>query len=175
MSERLQAECEAAGLGNRYRELLANGCTPQLANMLAFRQSPAERGTDRSFWEGRLVSEYDNSNGKMMLDMAKKAGINTTGKIYVGGLARTGLGVRDPQAWVSDTGDIKRIAKQRNLDVDGVVTHRAVGEPVETPNVKLAPDIVKRFVKEKAAADPDFARKPKREQAEIVIDKHGAK
>lgn len=172
--ELLRIDCEQAGLGERYQELLALGNSPRLAHMLAFRQSPAEKGTDRAFWEGRLVSEYDSPNGKMTLDMAKKAGVNTHGRIYVSGLARAGLGPRDPEAWVSGTGDIKDAARKRNLTVEGAVNHTAHDVPPEKP-VKLARRVVKELVQQRATHDPDFARKPKREQAEIIIDRHGSK
>ena len=70
---------------------------------------------------------------------AKDAGVNTKGKIYLGGLARY---PGDPEAWVSGRGDVQRICETRGWGSRGAVNVKSqepTESPVETP---LAEDIV---------------------------------
>ena len=59
---------------------------------------------------------------KKYREQAIKQGISMTGKRYMHSLADY---PGDPTAWVSDTHDVKRILKEKNLNSTGVVTNKA--------------------------------------------------
>lgn len=102
--------------------------------------------------------------GDRFQQMAREAGVVTRGKQYMGGLARF---PGDPQAWVSTRGEIRKIAEKRNLNVDGIVKHKA--EQAPPPKKGLSESIVKRYV------DQELARNPGRKREHViaeVIDRH---
>ena len=140
--------------------------------MLAMQKSPCTKGTANHFFEGRMVSEYDSGVGQMQLAMAHKAGINTTGKIYVSGLADADKGPGTPEAWVAHPDDIVAVAKMKGRSVTGCVNYTAPEREPE-PDIPLGDDIVRECIADETRADPNFARKHPVEQREIVIDKHG--
>lgn len=68
--------------------------------------------------------------------------------------------------------NVKRIVQARNMDCEGVVSHRAhETAPVEAP--RLASDIVERIVEEKIALDPGLASKSRQDLRAEVVEKHG--
>jgi hypothetical protein len=155
----------------RYEELRAAGQSHAMADMLAHRQFPGTR-TEESFWRGRRVSDQfgETPAGKAMGEqyraMAKAAGVNPHGKVYQAGLASY---PGDPSAWVSDTSDVLRIAKEKNLNVSGAVTHKAAD--IEVPShldqpYEVAADVVDEAFEQKLATDPDLRFAPAEKQAE---------
>lgn len=147
----------------------------RFAEMCRVRKAPGTMGTDRAFLEGQhnhgFTEEPDFMQG-MLVTKAKEAGINITGKKYVGGLADH-RGPKDPMAWVSDTHEALAVAKARNLDVTGVVNHRA--HEVDPPkDVPLAENRIRDLDRMYAAKDPSWKRKRKQERREAIIDAHGA-
>jgi hypothetical protein len=153
-----------------YQSALANGATERFAIMVALQTPPGTRGSDRAFMEGRLnnqqLDDMPDFQAKRMLSQARSAGINPTGKVYVGGLADH-RGFKDPAAWVDSTGDILRVARDRNLTVDGAVTHK--GTPVP-PQRKV---LNERIVNEEMARYRKLHPGKKREELrEMVISKH---
>ena len=113
-----------------YRE---NGQSPRFAAIAACQRAPGTKGSDRAFNEHarRRMDRMHATNQERILGIAKRAGINTQGKYYVGGLGR----YNDPAAWVSTTDDILSVAKARNLNVEGSVNHTAT--PVGPPRYGL--------------------------------------
>tara|TARA_Y100001978_G_scaffold38626_1_gene34413 strand:+ start:1841 stop:2377 length:537 start_codon:yes stop_codon:yes gene_type:complete len=111
-----------------YVKMVEDGQTEQFAVMCALRQPPATKGTDRTFMEGKLNQQWLDDmppfQAKRMLREAKQAGIDTTGKFYMSGLADR-RGAADPMAWISTTAEIKEVAKARNLEVKGIVNVKA--------------------------------------------------
>jgi hypothetical protein len=120
-----------------YERLLSAGYGHKWAEMCTLQQPPGTKGTDRALMQGRLneewLGEMAPDTAKHMLSEAKAAGINTSGKYYMGGLADK-RAHRDPAAWVDSAGDILKVAKQRNLTVSGVIDHK--GEPQAPPKPK---------------------------------------
>lgn len=106
-----------------YVRMRRDGESHNMAEMLATRSFPGVKGTDSVFMEGRHLDgsqfEKDAPNvGQHHLELARKAGVNVTGKYYSGTLARF---PGDPRAWISGLGDVKRIAEERNIGVAGAV------------------------------------------------------
>jgi hypothetical protein len=96
------------------------------AAMVATQTPPGTSGTDRAFMEGRMnnqqLDEMPVRQAKYVAAEAKSAGINISGKHYVGGLADK-RGWRDPEAWVSNNDDVLKVAHRRRLAVAGTVNY----------------------------------------------------
>lgn len=135
----------------------------KLAEMFAL-ASPPMSNTDREFLEGQGGC-YDQFQGNEYLGrfysyMAKKTGVDTTGKVYLSGLAAF---PGDPEAWVSGRGDAERVCRERGWACDGSV--KVKGEVREPDRKwKVADDIVSdrasRLV-EKGEAKPGEEAKEK--------------
>jgi hypothetical protein len=156
-----------------YEQSLRNGCSPKLAEMLAFRQAPGTKGTDRSFLEGR---HNDLGFGKMRNDMqefyvrrAKEHGVSVEGKVYESGLARF---PGDPKAWVSSVGEVQAICREQNLTCTGAVEYQG-HEVAPIPDCPLSEQLIRENMVETLAKEPGKKR-DLREVREEVIAKHGA-
>ena len=158
-----------------FLDMLRKGESWNMAVMLACREAPRPNYSEQAFQESmRLRMEEMTPNMRKIIDMAEKAGINTHGKYYVGGLGRP----TDPSAWVSDTSDVKRVCREKNLTCEGLVRHQ--GTPVPPKRVPLAPDLKRRLALEYLKARPDMREKyrknPSKTLAEaegLVVEKHG--
>ncbi len=152
-----------------------NHCAHALAEMLAFRAFPGTVGTDRAFMQGRLhqtggqqFERLPRWVGEQYVQQALAAGVNPTGKYYSGSLARY---PGDPRAWIDSLGDVRRVAAERGLSVQGAVTI----EPPEAPSqsepapYRVAPDIVQAKVAERLAEQPELASK--REEVTYEVSK----
>lgn len=158
----------------RYWNMIAKGESRQMALMLAMQKSPMMGESDRSFCETRkrCMGEMNAENRQKVLEIAAKAGINTHGKYYMSGLGR----YDDPQSWVSSVDDAKAVCKRKNLTAVGLFNHK--GTPMPPPKkVKLAPDIVNRYV-QKELQNPKTAEKVRKKRhglaslKEKVISEH---
>jgi hypothetical protein len=143
-----------------YKRALANGAGERFAEMAALRTPPGTKGTDKAFMEGRLAGSWLDKlpprQARRMVREAQAAGINTSGKFYMGGLADK-RGHADPAAWVDSVDDVRRVAKSRNLEVHGIVDYT----PPEAPppkRVDLAPDIVKSAVRKELKKNPGMKK-----------------
>jgi len=134
-----------------YLSMLQGGCTERFAEMCSVGIAPGTKGTDRALMEGRYNNEWmdrlPSRQAGWIAREAKAAGISVGGKMYIGGIADK-RGHLDPEAWVDSAADIKRVAAKRNLEVDGVVTHRAHEAP--PPKAK---DISDSILREHVAAE----------------------
>lgn len=177
--ERYADECRAAGVLAEYEELLAAGNPPGAAAMFALQSPPGSRNTDRAFCDGqrRKMERMAPGNRNKMIAIAKKAGIKTDGKFYVGGLGR----YDDPKAWVTCADDVLTSCKLTKSAATGVINcdYTEHDKPREEP--ALAPDLVSTYTKRKLAADPALLEKvrknPKKlkEVQESVVSTHGRK
>jgi hypothetical protein len=173
----LEAEVERAGVRAQFDKMVADGQGVEFAAMCALQQPPGSKNTDRAFQDGarRRMENMGAKTKSALLGAAQKAGINTAGKFYVGGLGRA----QDPSAWVSTAQDVLDVCKKKNLNCEGVVNHKATFRDAPPPDVKLAPDLVREFAANAMDADPGLAERCKRsktarqELAEKVIEKHG--
>ncbi len=148
----------SAEVQHHYMRMIADGQTERWAAMCALQQPPGTKGTDRAFQQGRLdgnwLDELPPHQAKRMVREAKAAGIDITGKQYMSGLANK-LGHCDPKAWVSDVADVKRVARERNLEVKGIVNVEAREEaPVRRD---LNPKIAKELAKKEMAKSPGLS------------------
>lgn len=143
-----------------YRSMLAQGLSEAWALMCALQQPPGTRGTDRAFMQGRYANEWMKNQPKAlterMLRDAKAAGISTSGKFFMGGIADR-RGHCDPEAWVDSTADIVRVAKKRDLEVHGIVEYvpPQKGPPKE---IDINPKILREHVREEMKANPKLKR-----------------
>jgi hypothetical protein len=143
-----------------YVRMIRDGQTPQFAAMCALQQAPGTRGTDRALMQGRYAGEWMNHMHRPLADRmareARAAGINISGKFYMGGLADK-RGHRDPAAWVDSVADIKRVAQERDLHVQGIVEYTP---PDRGPrkSVDIAPDILREQVRRELKKNPRMKR-----------------
>ena len=141
-----------------YLKMIEEGQSMQWALMCALQQPPGTRGTDRSFMEGRYSGNWLDSlpkrQAKWLIAEAKKAGINPSGKVYIGGLADK-RGHLDPMAWVDSVDDVKRVAKARNLNVQGLVNVTAHEEPPKS--VDINPRIARELARKEIAKNPSLS------------------
>jgi hypothetical protein len=140
----------------RYLTAIENGATEKFAEMVASQTPPGTRGTDRAFMEGRYAGNWMDGMppqlANRMVREARAAGINTTGRFYMGGLADK-RAHRDPEAWVDSVDDVKRVAKKRRLEVHGIVDY-VPPEAAPPKRVGLNPSIVKENVAKLLTEDP---------------------
>jgi hypothetical protein len=145
---------------SHYIRMIEDGQTERFAAMCALAQPPGTRGTDRAFMQGRLAGEWLNAlprkQASWLVAQAEAAGINTSGKFYMGGIADK-RAHRDPEAWVDSTADILRVAKKRDLEVHGIVDYvpPQKGPPKE---VDINPRILREHVREEMKANPKLKR-----------------
>ena len=154
-----------------YARLLAEGYGHRWAEMCALQQPPGVKGTDRAVMQGRYAEQWlddmPTDQARRITREARAAGINISGKYYCSGLADK-RGHCDPAAWIDSAADIKRVAVKRNLNVRGIVEHKAVDLP--PPQSKPLSD---RLIREMSAIERK--RHPGKSRAEIremVIDKY---
>lgn len=142
----------------------------RFAAMVAMRQPPGTKGTDRAFMQGRMnnqqLDDMPARQAKYLADEARKSGINISGKYYCGGIADK-RGWRDPKAWVSSNDDVLRVAQERRMAVSGSVNYDPGPAP---PQRKLISDsIVNDAVRREKRKNPSAKTAELREK---VIEKH---
>jgi hypothetical protein len=153
-----------------YTKMIEDGQTERFAVMCSLQQAPGTKGLDGTFMEGKYNGQWLDKlppkQARWMLAEAKAAGISTVGKFYCSGLADK-RGHCDGEAWVDSTSDILRVAKKRNLDVQGAVTHK--GTPTPPKRVPLNPKLVNKMAGELMRKDPHMSR---RDAVETVKSRH---
>lgn len=157
-----------------YLKMVQNGVAPRMAEMLALQSPPAVKGTDRTLMQGRYNNEQfdamppDHARG--LLQIARKAGINPSGKYYCSGLADK-RGPADPAAWIDSVSDVQKVASARNLTVTGAVQHK--GDAMPRPKSKpLSEPLVREMMKVEKHQKPTMK---KGELRDYVIEKYGRK
>ncbi len=156
----------------RYERMRQQGTPHTLAEMFALRSPPGTRFTEKAFLEGRKMDVNDPVD-RLVLEKARAAGINTQGKVYIGGLA-DGRGPADPGAWVSSADDVLAVAKRRQLRVEGALKYDPGPVQEREPKYKIAPDIMRRLMRQ-YRKKPEYRKKSKRELREIIEAKHAPK
>lgn len=157
-----------------YARLLSQGQSHKWAEMCALQQPPGVKGTDRAWMQGRYnnqqLDQMPADHARNVVALAKRAGINPSGKYYAGSLADH-RGPGDPMAWVDSAADVKRVAQARNLTVTGAVEHKGI--PMPRPKAR---PLSERLTREMMAVEK--RRHPgmkKGELREMVISKYGRK
>ncbi len=168
----LPSEVAAAGANAiaTYKRSLESGATEQFAVMVALQTPPGTKGTDRAFMQGRCnnqqLDDMPRSQAEWLSREARAAGISIEGKYYCGGLADH-RAWRDPEAWVSGTDDIARVAAKRGKSVSGSVNYEAPAVPPKRTliNEQIVRDEVRKLKKQNPKAKVGELR-------ERVIEKH---
>jgi hypothetical protein len=173
----IEEEMDRAGIRHIYDCLIKDGQSPNMAAMLASMKPPGSWNTGKDF------SKRENDRMRCLADdqredivrVAKSAGINTHGKTYNGQLG----GYKDPMAWVSDTGDVRKAAIAKEMDIDGMVKVNAYRGPKK--KVRLAEDIIDRLegdARKKNRKLDESCKKSDNARKELrgkLVDKHGAR
>jgi hypothetical protein len=141
--------------------------------MVVFQQPPGVKGSDRSFMEGRYnnqqLDQMPRDHAQNIVALAKRAGINVSGKYYASGLADS-RGPADPEAWIDGASDVKRVAMKRNLTVEGSVTHKGI--PVEAKKKPLSERLTREMMQRERHLHPNMKSG---ELREMVVAKYGRK
>lgn len=176
---KVPADVEACGPAavEHYRRMIRAGQSERFAAMCATQTPPGTKGSDRAFMEGRYNNEYMGAMGQRcasrMVREARAAGINTSGKFYMGGLADK-RGHCDPEAWVDSVDDVRRVAKARNLEVHGIIDYVPPEQP-PPKRVDIDPNIVRENVDAEMKKNPGARRKDVVERVKDRITPHWKK
>lgn len=154
-----------------YLSMIKDGQSPKFAEMCAVQTPPGVRGTDRAVMQDRYNMQWLDKMSphlaKQIVGRAKKAGINIEGKYYQSGLADA-RGPADPAAWIDTAADIKRVARERNLHVTGIVEHVAHEVP-PPPSKPISDRLMKKYLSHYRRQSPG---KKDGELREMIVDKH---
>lgn len=161
-----------------YDEIVRRGNTPQMAMMFLAQRAPVMGQSDRQFTQSynRHMRSMLSMNQEKIVEIAQKAGVNTHGKFYVGGLGR----YTDQRAWCSTVEDVRTALKaDPYLTAEGPgIKHTGRVAPPPPP-CPMAPDIVKRETDREIAANPRLREKLKKgklkrkDVEQKVIHKYG--
>lgn len=146
----------------RYEQMRRDGQSHLLAEMLACQRPP--RGKDNTSW---LAANSKAIGGGDLAPpvrqhheaMARAAGVNIEGKVYMPGLARQNM-PGDPMAWVTDHSEFKRRLESRGDGwSDGTQSVRARDDIAPTPGIDVAPELVEERACQMIEANPDLLHK----------------
>lgn len=171
IDEMIMAEVQNLPIDKRceFVDMVESGTSPKLALMFVS-QTPPDCRSNTKFMAhfGANGKQFENSRrGDAYEKVAKKLGFNTKGKVYISGLARF---PGDPQAWISDRDDIKRICEKNNYNCEGEFNITARNDVPPKPPVDLAPQLVEQGVRDLLQEDPGLKSKPVEELRERVIE-----
>lgn len=176
--EGMQYEAYVAGVDKPYQAMIDAGTSPRLALMLAMQKFPGTKGTDATFnklQREQMTHDYTEDDRERIVRIARRAGINPTGKTYNGQLGR----YNDPKAWVSDTHDVRKTAQEKGLSLRGQVNVENEPRPITTK--RLSDQLIAETEQEYLAADPALRQKVAKNKSarhalrEKIIEKHGRK
>jgi len=164
-------------LGN-YLKLRLDGVKPVWAKMSACRRAAAMNCSDRDFnrAERRKMEDMNPYYRRSIMAIAKRAGIDTSGKFYVGALGR----YDDPGAWVSTVDDVRTTARKKKMAFEGLVNCDYTEDQPVT-RCRLAPDLVEEQAQQELAENPALAEKARRKPSVLqevrrtVVEKYGAR
>jgi hypothetical protein len=145
------------------------GTSHNLAEMFALRLPPMSN-SDREFLEGHVNGnqfEKTPAIGNRYRRMARAAGVNPTGKVYLSGLAEY---PGDPRAWIGGRGDATRVCEERGYDADGSIRVRAARQR-EHPQVEVADDILEAEANKILATHPEPQKVNKGELKDQIKEK----
>lgn len=174
----IEAEMDGMGVRAWYDEMVASGESPTMAAMFATQRGPAVQGTDSEFMrrEHDRMSSMEERQRDAIVEVARRAGINTHGKCYNGQLGK----YNDPHAWVSTTSDVRKVAEEKGFTVKGAVNVKGP-EPMPPEKVSLASDVLDGLEAKARIADPSLnercTKKPAARRAlrEQLTAKHAPK
>lgn len=127
----------------------------KLAEMLALSAPPMSR-SDKEFLEGHCNgNQFEKTPilGDAYAAEARAQGVDITGKVYIGGLASY---PGDPTAWVAGRGDVERVARDKGMNVEGLVTVKSAPRD-PAPEVGVADDLVSQALESRLEQNPGLA------------------
>lgn len=150
-----------------------------MEEILQSKTAPGTMNTDRAFLQGTGSQSLTHGMGPVFAqryyERARKAGISTSGKVYV-----SQLGTPDnPLAWVSGLDDVKKSCEIQGKGCDALGVKPVIKDP--GPDIPLAEDIVQEEVAKRLMKNPDLAAKVMENPEKLndlkgeVIDKHGSR
>lgn len=142
-----------------YEMIRDKGTSHNLAKIFALRQCPSIQ-TGKQFVNSRPTHVNPSVHAERVA-AAEAAGVSTTGKEYISQLARF---PRDPEAWVRDPSDIKRVCEKNNWGCDGLVKVKAHETPPE-PDIPIAKNIWDRRTQAILEKNPEMPIEAARERA----------
>jgi putative FmdB family regulatory protein len=107
----------------------------------------AQIRTEATFQSGIKLggAQFGDATREFYLNAAREAGVNPEGKVYD---SRIAAFPGDPQAWVKNADEVRRVIEERNWSCTGDMTVKC--EPVPpAPNVPLADHIVEELVEDR--------------------------
>lgn len=175
--ESIEADMDQQGVRWFYDELVMDGMSPRLAQMVASQECANIGSTDKNFnrRERSRMLGMDDSQREEIVRIAKEAGINTHGKSYNGRLGR----YNDPRAWVADTHDVRLAAEEKGYSLRGMVN--VDNEPKPVKKKRIAKDILDGLEKRSRSKDKaldERCRKSKtarNDLREALTEKHTKK
>lgn len=156
-----------------YDSARANGCSPQLAEMLALRAAPrimtdAVAFGNKHYMSGRGANPFEGLPAQVVKRIKaklKKAGVDWRAKKYVSQLARHGEGIATPEAWIEPTRyAMKKALQARGAGAEvGMVTVKPADIDFDTaPKKQKDYRCDKRLIQEEIAGqaldNPEFAQ-----------------
>lgn len=166
----------------RYTQLVTEGSTPRMAEMLALKAAPRVM-TDAVYFasHGNLAKQFENAPcGQLecLVAVAKSRGYTPgMNDVYDPNLATEGFG--DPLAFISPSGGrnhIRRVAEQRDHDLHGPVEVRRQrhGDTLDETPIRLAPDLAAEAVQHMLHENPELRFKADhRELLDEAVVRHG--
>lgn len=140
---------------------------------------PGVVGTDSQYFaiHGTLDKQFNSDHDlEIRVREARKRGYNPSpNDVYEPSLARF---IGDPEAFVPASGGrghVKRVVRKRNSTCEGPVTVNDRFQTDPGPSTPLAPDLLKRYVRQKARESAAFRRLSKSDQKASVIEQHAYK
>lgn len=134
-----------------YRRLLRRSGNEDYASRIAFGKKfhVPHIHTDDALLRGRWEEDEFDGNAairKAYEAEARRAGVNPTGKKYLGGVAGR---PKDPRGWVSDASDVRRICRETGRGCRGMMDIKPTypDEPDDQP-YRVADDIVGEEVRQ---------------------------
>lgn len=153
-----------------YEKCLRAGTSPKLAEMFAL-AAPPQSNTDREFLAGHCNGnqfEKTPGLGDFYAKHASLAGVDVTGKVYLGGLAEY---PGDPKAWVSGRGDVQKVVEERGWSCRGLVNVKGRSDEPPPAAIDVAPDVVERAVMKEVEENPGLLEKDPGELRHEVKEK----
>lgn len=132
----------------RYIASRLDGSSHKWADMVAHRQPPGCK-TDREFLRGHCCgNQFEKTPhvGNYYRSIADRAGVDITGKVYMGTLAEY---PGDPRAWISGRGDAQRLCEERGWGCEGAVNVKMRERENPPEEVAVADDIVAERVEQR--------------------------
>jgi hypothetical protein len=126
---------------HEYVRLRMEGVSHNLADMFSH-QKPPRADDDTTFLAARRPREQFAGTpylGDFYAKEAKAKGMNISGCIYENGLARY---PGDPDAWVSDRGEIRKKVEARGIGCEGAVNVKPNEDFAPPPSVDIADELV---------------------------------